>query len=109
MENYKDMRNIKNIVMLSKQLREQKIDMYVACRLLCMAYINSEIEAPNDEELIVITEASMNAWYKSDCVKIESIVQFLTKKYIKKEYTLEQINWMDSYDLLTQCCYGKYF
>ena len=83
-------------------------NMYVACRLLCIAYIYSELENPTNEEIMIITSSVMEAWYKSDCIRIESLVGYLLDKYVNKEYSLKQIEQLDPYDILDNCAYSEF-
>ena len=82
-----DFRSLQNIMSFSRELRSKNLDMYVANRLLCMAYIFSELPNPTDEELMVITTVVMDAWYRSDCIQIETLIRYLLEKYTNKKYT----------------------
>lgn len=100
--------SMENIVNFSNQLRDENIDMYVACRLLCIAYIYSELENPTNEEIMIITSSVMEAWNKSDYIRIESLVRYLLNKYVNKEYSLEQIDELDPYNVLDNCAYSEF-
>lgn len=104
----RDFHSMENIVNFAHSLRDENIDMYVACRLLCIAYIYSEFENPTNEEIMIITSSVMEAWYKSDCIRIESLVGYLLDKYVNKEYSLKQIEQLDPYDILDNCAYSEF-
>lgn len=103
----KDFHSLQSIMSFSRELRSKDLDMFVACRLLCMAYIFSELPNPTDEELIVITKVAMDAWYQSDCIQIESLIRYLLGKYTNKEYSLNQIKQLDSDELLEDCIWSQ--
>ena len=101
-----DFRSLQNIMSFSRELRSKNLDMYVANRLLCMAYIFSELPNPTDEELMVITTVVMDAWYRSDCIQIETLIRYLLEKYTNKKYSLNQIKQLDSDELLEDCVWN---
>lgn len=65
-----------------------------------------ELSNPTDEELIVITTATIDAWYRSDSIPIETLVRYLLEKYENKKYSLDQIQTLSSYELIEDCAWS---